>query len=1422
MADRITDLRALDVQVIAHRYQVEKTLGKGGMAVVYQVIDTVTAKRVALKRLLAKEQDEYNREITRLFEYEFHALAQLAHPRVIEVYAYGKDDATPYYTMELLDGGDLRQLSPISWKEACSLMIDVCSALGLLHSRRQIHRDLTPLNIRCTKDHKAKLIDFGALTPMGPCKRLIGTPAFTAPEVVLLQNMDARTDLYSLGASFYYVVTNHHAFPARSFSDLAVMWRSQPLSPSTYKQEIPKELDQLILSLINPDPLARPVNVAEVMERLSAIAGLSIDDELVVSQSYLSTPVLAGRDEQITRIKKQLAQAQLSHGGTILIDGVPGVGHSRLLDAIVLEGKISGATVLRADASDAYAGDWGIVRVLISQLLDLIPDEALATAKPYVRVLGHVSPQLLERFEDTGLPLSVSAPPRSLFPISNADRPVVDPVAEVWGRGNSWRPPSPNRDTLRPTIFDNPQELRPRVQAALCDWLLEISERRLLMVAVDDAHRADEPSAAFLALLAHRIRKRKVIVAVTFQTKSTASSPAAIQLLKEAGTTVELRNLDSECTEKLLVSLFGEVPNRALLADRLYAISHGNPRMVMQLAQHLIERNAICYKAGTWTLPSDIDSGDLPNSISEAFRARIRKLSADALQLAQTMALSPDQSFSYEECLSLPEHRDAARVVRVLDELVLAEILSTDGKFYSFIQQVWVPELIGSIDRERAGKLHGRIAAVFEQRGDEALRAATHLLGAGQDERALDSFLHNYETYIEGQMQNWRATEEILRWLPPDWVDTLEHLLRVCERLGRPRRQLFILHNALVTLSAVTAVADRTHLVEVIEQLYRDSGLFDYDALTESVEEPNRLWRALELAQQRYDSNPESERVLAPTEAIRQLAQTTVVAISYAGTSLDYDLLYVLPSLKPLIPLSPAIEVVEKNVKTTKHLTGGRSEQARQGYLEVLERMMQPDHAGLEYAIYEPTRLTIMYAIALIEASLGYNSALSWIEEFEAHPLFQVNGWRIRMLYFLRQGDTYKANQCKKRLELLQIQHSPKQFFDGTYIAAEVMVYSTSDDLVGIKQSIECIKAIADRFKGWLPLLYFAQAEYHRIRGDYTGALAELDSALRLTAPGRYYIWPYLVGCYVLTLYRLQRFDEAKKKGDELLKAAEDANLDINTIVIKRPLALIEAKRGNYRRAVSLVQSVIDQTIASEITGLNLGLAYETRARVAIDMNDQASFNTYAELCAQQYRTGTNPVLAARYHNLMQEAREANLIVSGDLAGAAEMSEIRSRLQYDESAIVTILDNCRETQKRASRVLNLLIKRCNCSGGYLYAMQKEGLVLLAKSDEIDETIELTALVEKRILIEINDDQDVVTTTDEKQGASSTQPEWIGPRGEKYRAVLLGHYYQENFAITGIAVLLLDQNKPFIHAGELASAISKTLFDAGDVSIIVNN
>jgi len=119
---------------------------------------------------------------------------------------------------------------------------------------------------------------------------------------------------------------------------------------------------------------------------------------------------------------------------------------------------------------------------------------------------------------------------------------------------------------------------------------------------------------------------------------------------------------------------------------------------------------------------------------------------------------------------------------------------------------------------------------------------------------------------------------------------------------------------------------------------------------------------------------------------------------------------------------------VEKNVQSSRHATVGRYDKARRGWREAIERIDQPDRAGLDEVIYTYMRLAMAYALGMIEANLGLRSAAKWADEIERDPLFEVNAWRLRTLIALRRGDSQKADEYRRRAERLRIQNSPLSF----------------------------------------------------------------------------------------------------------------------------------------------------------------------------------------------------------------------------------------------------------------------------------------------------------------------------------------------------------------------------------------------------------
>ena len=201
---------------IAGRYRIVDMLGQGGMGTVWRVVDETDGREVALKHAdggRGRDGAEVDRSATR-FRREFHTLASLRHPQIVRAIEYGLDPAGPYYTMELLDGCDLKDAGRVPWRHAVAILCDVAAALATLHARGLVHRDLAPRNVRLLGDGRAKLFDFGLLASIGATGDIAGTATAVAPETLRRRPVDGRTDVFGLGTLAYWLFTGEHAFGA--------------------------------------------------------------------------------------------------------------------------------------------------------------------------------------------------------------------------------------------------------------------------------------------------------------------------------------------------------------------------------------------------------------------------------------------------------------------------------------------------------------------------------------------------------------------------------------------------------------------------------------------------------------------------------------------------------------------------------------------------------------------------------------------------------------------------------------------------------------------------------------------------------------------------------------------------------------------------------------------------------------------------------------------------------------------------------------------------------------------------------------------------------------------------------------------------------------------------------------------------------
>jgi non-specific serine/threonine protein kinase len=322
-----------DRKKIAGKYQILAELGRGGMGIVYKAKDMLLDRVVALKFLPPElTRDD---EVRERFIQEAKTAAALNHPNITTIHEIDEDKGQTFIAMEYIGGMSLKnkiKSGLLTMDDAVSIISQVASGLQEAHERGIIHRDIKPANIMLTEKGQAKIVDFGIAKLIGKARltrtgTTIGTVAYMSPEQAKGEEVDHRSDIWSMGVVLYEMLTEKLPFKGNHEQTMIYsILNSNPVSPKKYREDLPDNVCVIIEKALQKDPSDRFQSAEDLM---NALDSSEYQSRIPAGQGKHNLPVqltsFIGREKEIEEIRSLLNEHRL-----VTITGAGGCGKTRL------------------------------------------------------------------------------------------------------------------------------------------------------------------------------------------------------------------------------------------------------------------------------------------------------------------------------------------------------------------------------------------------------------------------------------------------------------------------------------------------------------------------------------------------------------------------------------------------------------------------------------------------------------------------------------------------------------------------------------------------------------------------------------------------------------------------------------------------------------------------------------------------------------------------------------------------------------------------------------------------------------------------------------------------------------------------------------------------------------------------------------
>ena len=304
------------------RYEIVAELGRGAMGVVYKARDPQIDRLVAVKTVSMWGQDrEEETDFRMRFLNEAQAAGRLHHAGIVSIFDVGEnpENQEQYIVLEYVAGESLNRIlareKKLPLSQALKLAEEIAEALDYAHTQGVVHRDIKPGNILITEDGHAKIADFGIaklnLAHFTLPGRVMGTPAYMAPEQLSGEGVDGRSDLFSLGVILYAMVTGHSPFQGNSATTVCFkVANREPVAASAFDLNLPPELDEVISRAMAKDPQQRYQSGADFADDLRQLQQIF---EIGSTTTSVRTAILTAPKTATTRIGTTRRQASATH-----------------------------------------------------------------------------------------------------------------------------------------------------------------------------------------------------------------------------------------------------------------------------------------------------------------------------------------------------------------------------------------------------------------------------------------------------------------------------------------------------------------------------------------------------------------------------------------------------------------------------------------------------------------------------------------------------------------------------------------------------------------------------------------------------------------------------------------------------------------------------------------------------------------------------------------------------------------------------------------------------------------------------------------------------------------------------------------------------------------------------------------------------